>query len=413
MRALISTFGTRGDVEPYLALAERLRTEGHEAVLCAPETYRGDAEAAGIGFESGATRMHELVREQMTTVLKPTDAVRVMRRMTDAMRESLDDQWRAAQRTEPTVIISHPKALAGPHIAERLGAPFVASLPLPFLTPTRAFPIPFLTADLPGPVNRATYQFNRFTAIAYGGMINRFRRTELGLRRASRVSDYLHRDGERVPVLYPFSRHIVPRPADYPDSAHITGSWFRAPMPWTPPPDLRAFLKSGEPPVYIGFGSMGFSAGAENRGRAVQQAVRSAGIRAIVSRGWGGLDVSDDEHLLVIDDAPHAELFPLVAAVVHHGGSGTTAAGLRASRPTLICPVLGDQPFWGKRVHLLGAGPEPLPQRRITADALAGRLRELVDSAEHRRRASEIAERMSAEDGTGKAVRVLERIAQN
>ncbi|REJ05111.1 glycosyltransferase [Microbacterium bovistercoris] len=414
MRALISTFGTRGDVEPYLALAERLRAEGHDPVLCAPEPYRADAEAAGVGFEPGATRMHELVREQMTTVIKPTDAVRTMRRMTDAMRESLDDQWRAAQRTEPEVVISHPKALAGPHIAERLGVPFVASLPLPFLTPTRAFPIPFLTADLPGPLNRATYQFNRFTAIAYGGMINRFRRTELGIRRASRLSDYLHRDGEQVPVLYPFSRHIVPRPADYPDSAHITGPWFRPepPVAWTPPPALRAFLDDGEPPVYLGFGSMGFRTDAAARGLAVQQAARAAGVRLVVSRGWGGIDVSDDEHVHVIDDAPHAELFPLVAAVVHHGGSGTTAAGLRAGRPTLTCPVLGDQPFWGKRVHLLGAGPEPLPQKRITADGLSARLRELVDSAEHRRRAPEIAERMSQEDGTGEAVSVLERIVE-
>lgn len=412
MRVLISTFGTRGDVEPYLALAERLRAEGHESVLCAPEPYRADTEAVGVGFEPGATRMHELVREQMFAVSNPAEAVRAMRGMTEAMRESLTDQWTAAQRTSPDVIVSHPKALAGLHIAERLEVPFVASLPLPFLTPTRAFPIPFLTADMPGGLNRATYQFNKFTAGAYGGMINRFRRTELGLRRASRFSDYLHRDGEQVPVLYPFSRHLVEPPADYPVSAHVTGAWFRPRTSWTPPPALRDFLEAGPPPVYVGFGSMGFRSGAESRGLVVKEALRASGIRAIVSRGWGGIDVEDDEQILVIDDAPHAELFPRVAAVVHHGGSGTTAAGLRAGRPTLVCPVLGDQPFWGKRVHLLGAGPAPLPLKKMAASDLAGRLRELVTSVEHRSRAAEIAARMSEEDGTGAAVRVLAGLAE-
>lgn len=412
MRAMIITFGTRGDVEPYLALTERLMSEGHEAVLCAPEAYRAEAARSEVGFEPAGTRMHELVRDGMSTASGPVDVARAARQMTAAMRDSLVEQWDAAQRAEPTIIVSHPKALGGLHIAERLAIPFVASLPLPFLTPTGAFPIPFLTGRHSERWNRATYQFNRFTAVAYGGMINRFRKTHLGLTRQSRFGDFLHRDGVAVPVLYPVSPSVVPRPPDYPDSAHLTGYWFRALRgpEVSLPGDASAFLDTDGPVVYAGFGSMGFGRHAADRGTAVIDAVRAAGARAIVARGWGGLEADQDEDILVVDDVPHELLFPHVSAVVHHGGSGTTAAGLRAGRPTLICPVLGDQPFWGERVHALGAGPEPLPLKELRTESLAQRLIDLIDNSVYAERAAVIGERISTEDGTGAAVRVLEEI---
>lgn len=411
MRALIITFGTRGDVEPYLALAERLQSEGHEAVLCAPEAYRAEAARSGVGFAPAATRMHELVRDGMSSAAGPMDAARAARQMTAAMRESLVEQWDAARRVEPTIILSHPKALGGLHIAERLAIPFAASLPLPFLTPTGAFPIPFMTGRHSERWNRMTYQFNRFTAIAYGGMINRFRRRQLGLARESRFSDFLHRDGAAVPVLYPVSASVVPRPPDYPDSAHLTGYWFRAQgAAETLPDDVSAFLDGDGPVVYAGFGSMGFGRHAADRGRMVLDAVRAAGARAIVARGWGGLEAEQAEDLLVIDEVPHELLFPRVSAVVHHGGSGTTAAGLRAGRPALICPVLGDQPFWGERVRALGAGPVPLPLTKMRADSLTERLTDLVGNAAYAERAAAIGEQISREDGTGRAVQILEEI---
>lgn len=408
MRALIITFGTRGDVEPYLALAERLQREGHEAILCAPETYRAEAVQSGIGFEPAATRMHDLVRDGMSA--GPMDVARAALQMTAAMRASLVEQWDAAQQVEPTIILSHPKALGGLHIAERLAVPFVASLPLPFLTPTGEFPIPFLAGHHSERWNRTTYQFNRFTAIAYGGMINRFRTKRLGLARESRFSDFLHRDGSVVPVLYPVSSWVVPRPHDYPDSAHLTGYWFREQSTAALPDDVSAFLSQSGPVIYAGFGSMGFGTHAADRGRMVLNAVRAAGARAIVARGWGGLEAEQDEDLLVVDEVPHELLFPRVSAVVHHGGSGTTAAGLRAGRPTLICPVLGDQPFWGQRVRALGAGPEPLPLKKMRANSLAERLIDLVGNTAYAERAAAVGEQISKEDGTGRAVQILKEI---
>lgn len=411
MRALISTFGTRGDIEPYLALAHRLVQQGHRAVLNCPEAYRADAEHLGVGFEPMGSEMHDLLRAGMAQLDGTAVSPKLIRSMTAAMERSLAEQWDAAERTDPTLLIAHPKALGGFHVAQRRRIRFVASIPLPFLTPTAAFPVPFLSRPLPGRLNRMSYGFNRFTAVAYGGMINRFRR-RLGLRPMGRFDDYLHHpDDSDVPVLYGFSRHVVPVPADYPSTAHVTGYWFRpTESDWTPPAGLAAFLDRDESVVFIGFGSMGFGKGADRRGALVAEAIAASGVAAVVARGWGGLELGSTDRVHVLDEAPYEWLFPRVAAVVHHGGAGTTAAGLRAGRPTLVCPLLGDQGFWGRRVHELGAGPEPVRLSRATVDGLAGRIRSLVDDPGYQAGAGEIGERIRAEDGAAAAVAVLERL---
>ena len=155
---------------------------------------------------------------------------------------------------------------------------------------------------------------------------------------------------------------------------------------------------------------MGFGAKATQRGRVVLDALRNTGMRAVGARGWGGLVAEGGDDIFVVDDVPHEWLFPRVSAVVHHGGSGTTAAGLRAGRPTLVCPILGDQPFWGRRVHDLGAGPRPLPLRRATPSSLADRILDLTSQERYRHRAAAVADGIRIEDGTGEAVKVLEQI---
>ena len=315
---------------------------------------------------------------------------------------------------QPDAIVFHPKCFGGYHIAEKLQIPAVMSLPLPFFTATTEFPIPFIGRwPFGARANRASYQFQRITAIAYGGMINRFRCETLHLGRVSRFEDFLHQpDGSPVPILYPFSAHVRPVPKDYPSHAHVTGYWFlEGGDDWQPSPDLAGFLADGEAPVYVGFGSMGFGKGSDERRDAVVTALQRTGARGILATGWGGMHRTDvPPHVLMLETAPHDWLFPRMSAVVHHGGSGTTGAGLLAGRPTLICPFLGDQPFWGYQVHLLGAGPEPLPQRRFTADRLTERLDQLIHTASYRTAAEALGDQIRAEDGIGNAIRALERI---
>jgi sterol 3beta-glucosyltransferase len=289
VRVLILTFGTQGDIRPFVALAKGLRAAGHEAGVCTAEGFRNLVVGAGVDYVHMGNEMLDLVRSEMPRMAGASDALRLVSRMSAAMRSALLDQWEAACEFRPSLLVYHPKMLGGLHIAERLQVPAVVSLPLPFLTPTRAFPIPFI-AHWPfgGSVNKLSYQFNRFTAVAYGGMINSFRRETLGLSAMSRWSDYLRfPDGRPVPVLYGFSSHVVPMPEDYPGHVHVTGYWFLdEPETWHPPAELADFLAAGEPPVYIGFGSMGFGKHAQTRGQIVVDAVEKARVRDGVVSRW-------------------------------------------------------------------------------------------------------------------------------
>jgi sterol 3beta-glucosyltransferase len=415
MRILILTFGTRGDVQPYAALAQAAIAAGHEAAVCTAEGFRPLVEDAGVPYLHMDNDMLDLIQAEMPSMSGAGDGLRLVRRMTAAMRASLRDQWQAAQTFQPDLVVYHPKSLGGLHVAERLQIPAVVSLPLPFFTPTRAFPVPFIARwPLGGTANRLSYQFNRFTALAYGGMINAFRRDTLGLASLSRWSDYLtSSDGRPVPALYGFSSAVVPVPADYPPHAHVTGYWFLPDQAaWQPPPDLQAFMVAGEPPLYIGFGSMGFGKNAATRGATIREAVRRVGARAVVATGWGGIDLTEtSDTIFVVRDIPHEWLLPRTAAVVHHGGAGTTAAGLRAGRPTLVCPVLGDQGFWAERIFHLGAGPRPIAVRRLTTATLTERLHQLLTEPHYPTAANSIGEAIRSEDGTGQALRTLERIS--
>lgn len=415
MHALIMSFGTRGDIQPYAALAGALARAGHDVTLAVPEGFADLVPQDGPGtvtHHPAGSRMLRLLQDVMPELSGPRDALRTLGIMTSAMREQNAECWAAAQVARPDVVVHHPKTLAGPHIAEALGVPGVLSLPLPFYTPTRAHPMPFFGgASFGGPGNRASYALNRMSGMMYGGMINDFRR-EIGLGRAGRLADPLRDpDGSPVHTIYPYSGHVVPVPADYPPSAHVTGYWFLDDVRQEPSAELVDFLAAGEPPVYVGFGSMGFGKGADERRHAVLAALEAHGLRGIVATGWGGITPggAGTDDVLVIDSAPHDWLLPRVAAVVHHGGAGSTAAGLRAGRPTLVVPFLGDQPFWGARVHAIGAGPAPLPARRLHRD-LTDRLGDLVGTTSYADRAAALGALIRAEDGLGAGVRVLEQI---
>jgi UDP:flavonoid glycosyltransferase YjiC (YdhE family) len=190
----------------------------------------------------------------------------------------------------------------------------------------------------------------------------------------------------------------------------VTGFWYLdQPEGYAPPVELARFLAAGEPPVYIGFGSMS-TRDPRRTGELALRALELSGRRGVLMRGWGGLDADDlSPGVTLIDETPHAWLFPQLAAVVHHGGAGTTGAGLRAGVPAVVVPFFADQPFWVERVAGLGAGPAPIPRRRLSAEALA-RAIEQATTAEMRARAAELGRHIAGEDGVGAAVKQIERI---
>lgn len=416
MRALIMTFGTRGDIQPYAALAGALARAGHDVTFAIPEEMSDLVPGSGAGridVVPTGSDMLRAVQDLLPQMSGVRDTPRSFQIMRDATRQHLDETQRAAEFAPPDIIVYHPKCLGGPHLAELLGVPGVLSLPLPFYTPTEAYPAPFFGgASFGRRGNRATYAVGRASSVMYAGMIRDFRR-QLGLAADfGRFADpRVNPDGSPVHILYPYSRHVVPVPLDYPPTAHVTGYWFLEPSVSELTDEVRRFLDAGDPPVYVGFGSMGFGKGAEHRRDAIVEAFARTGLRGIVATGWGGISpggVAGDD-VLMVEGAPHELLFPRCSAVVHHGGAGSTAAGLRAGKPTLVVPFLGDQPFWGSRVHALGTGPPPLSPKRLDRD-LSDHLARLAGTPNYARRATELGERIRSEDGLAEGVRVIEEL---
>jgi sterol 3beta-glucosyltransferase len=416
MKILITTFGTRGDLQPYIAFALGLQAANHTVAVCTSEGYRSFVESYGLQYEYLDRELLELTQLLMGEAETIKEIMSATRKMPPLMRQMMEEEWNTAHRFQPDLIIYHAKCLGSLHVAEKLGIPAILSLPLPFYTPTTAFPVPFMAnVRLGNRFNKWSYGLmEKAPLLMYGNMINDFRVKTLAVPSLGRFPNLLARsDGSPVPVIYPYSAHVLPVPDDFPPHVYVTGYWFLdRPAEWQPDPDLVRFLEAGPPPVYIGYGSMG-GQGAHKRTKVVIEALERSGQRGLISTGWGGLQVSSvPDNIYKLDTVPHDWLFPQVAAVVHHGGSGTTASGLRAGKPTVICPFVGDQPFWGRLVHQLGVGPKPISQKRLTADRLAEAITLATQDVEMQKRANELGQKISAEDGVARAVEIVSKIAR-
>lgn len=430
MKLLLATFGSLGDVQPFVALGLALRTAGHDVALCTASRFERQVSGEGLSFAPITDALLRRMDSELGRTIMGGEAgvVATLRAglKLNALAKPINKQmmievWRAAEAIRPDAIIYHPKILAAPSIADKLQVPAIMASLQPIFAPTAAFPAPGLpnlslptlpmsAPDLSGWYNRRTYDLVRLGYGAYRGLVDAFRHDVLGLPGLVRGTGFLRRsNGEAIPMLHAFSGHVVPRPDDWPPQAVVSGYWFQdRQVEWRPPPDLEVFLKDGEAPVYVGFGSM---SGRDPKalGELVVAALRRAGRRGLLGKGWGGLQVdpgSPDMH--VIEHAPHDWLFRKVAAVVHHGGAGTTAAGLRAGRVSVICPFFGDQPFWAARVHALGAGPKPIARRKLTVERLAEAISAAVSAPDMARQAERLGQDIRSEDGVANAVRFIE-----
>ncbi len=316
------------------------------------------------------------------------------------------DVWAASKASAPDLMLYHPKALGAPDFAEKLRVPCMLAFWLPMYVPTTRFPAMGFP-ELPlGPGYRwLTYHVIRKILLLMSKKVRKWR-AQNGLAPRSPGSRMQLPDGRPIPVLHGYSRHIIPRPEDWPETAIVTGFWFlNQTEDWTPPPALNEFLSKGEPPVYFGFGSI-FGRDPRRATQIILAAIRRTGVRAILARGWGGLDLSDaakSESIMPVESAPHDWLFPRVNAVVHHGGCGTTAAGLLAGKPSIICPFFGDQPFWGRHIERLGVGPSPIPQKKLTVESLCHAIDTVVNDSTMRENAAALGRRLREEKGTSNA----------
>ena len=422
MRILLLTTGTRGDVQPFIALGQRLKQNGHDVALCTNSSFSSFVERQGLEYRYLNNDLVELAQGQIGRKAMEdwgglagrlrwmAEAARLFKPI---FRKTLREEWEVAQDAE--VIIYNPQSVGGFHIAEALGVPGIMADALPTWVPTNAFPS-FTVPDLGlGRLyNRMSYRLGPLMiGSMFGSVVKQWRSETLKLPPRSRFGGELAKtDGRPLPVLYSFSRHVLPPPADWPEHINVTGYWvLDETHDWRPTPELLNFLDAGPPPVFVGFGSMGGRDPARTT-RLVLEALAQAGQRGLLVTGWGGLEMEKPpENVFKVENASYTWLFPRMAAVVHHGGAGTTGAGLQAGKPTVICPFVADQPFWGRRVAALGAGPPPIPQRKLTVDNLASAIRQAVTDARMQKRAADLGEKIRAEDGARLAASLIDKYA--
>ncbi|KAF8589708.1 glycosyltransferase family 1 protein [Ramaria rubella] len=388
---VIMIVGSRGDVQPFLALGQRLKKYGHRIRVATHEMFRSFVKEAGLEFFNIGGDPKDL----MSYMVKNPGLIPGMDSLLNGdigrkRQMMLDGCWKACYELDEEskrtfaadAIISNPPSFAHVHCAEALGIPLLLSFSTIPINPTNercattAFPHPLVNVKQSnaerGLTNYLSYPLaDILTWQGLGDVINRFRSKTLGLEPLSLLSGPGITDRLRVPWTYCVSPSLVPKPQDWMNHIDIVGFYFlELATNYKPESDLEAFLAAGPPPVYIGFGSVTVEDPAAMT-KTIFDAVKNAGVRALVSAGWGGLGGSSiPEDVFILGNVPHDWLFTKVSAVCHHGGAGTTAIGLRMGKPTIIVPFFGDQPFWGMMVHKAGAGPEPIPSTRVNVENL-------------------------------------------
>lgn len=442
MNCALMLGGSRGDTQPYIALALGLARSGHTVTLAAPEQFGGFIEEYGLRHHPIPLDVKSVVSEQLETgTANPVQFVLRSRRAAGSALEEIASAYAQAVLGADLVVYS-PFGIFGREAANALGIPAVGALPAPFLCATRLyqhsfFPVPTSTipvpaaGEMPGLPRRA-YNLLSYPLMNQLGFQLLRPAANRGLRKASSVvpgikpyslrGPFAEVTNSREPVLHAYSEAVLPKPPEWESkNLHVTGYWhLNTATDWEPPQALREFLAAGEPPVYVGFGSM---EGGEEEAltKLIARALSLTGMRGILLSGWGGigLDARGERlaalpsNVLVVDEVPHDWLFPRVAAAVHHGGAGTTAASLRAGTPTVIVPFFADQKFWGARVSGLGVGPEPISRAKLTAYNLAHAIHVATSDKAMVTRAHLLGRKLEKEDGVGSAIQYLERYLES
>lgn len=407
--------GSRGDVQPYVALGKGLQAAGFAVRIVTSIDFERLVLDAGLDFCSTGESIEEMIQsDQWRQTLEGGNFLAIVNQMNREMTKRAKSVASVlpGQIADVDLMIAGLGGLMGAFsIAEKLDIPIIQAYLYP-LTPTREFAGP-LTPNLPlgKTLNPLSFQVTRQMLWQSGRVGDAATRRELNMPRGSLWGPFSLLRKRQIPVLYGYSRHVLPHPSDWDTTNHVTGYWFLdAHEDWMPPEDLLEFLNAGDPPVYVGFGSMGNRNPAE-AAEITLQALQRAGQRGVLAAGWGGLSPADvPESVYMISSIPHSWLFPRMAAVVHHGGAGTTAAGLRAGIPSIVIPFMGDQPYWGQRVAALGVGPRPIPRRKLTVEALEAAIGQAIHDSQMRQRARKLGESIRNERGVDNAVAIIRKL---
>lgn len=396
----ILTVGSRGDVEPFIALGKGLERIGYDVQLVTHPDFTGLAEQYHINLLPIRLSAKQFVSQTMhSPKANFFSFVRVARGVLEPLLESvLPDMWLASKDSD--VIISSGTTLWGLDIADSLGVPHVLAGLQP-LFPTGEFPHVLMPSwfNSRGLINKASYSLiGSLYWQVISRSVNAWRSQYLGF--SNRTEPFAEQKlwDEQLHLLG-YSPLVIPQPVEWnKDNVHTTGYWRTDSQDeFSPPNDLTAFLSSPRKPVYIGFGSM---IGKEDTLNIVLDALHQSGQRGVISYDQNHLrDVCLPPTVLNVESIPHRWLFPQTRAAVHHGGAGTTAAALTAGIPSVAVPFFSEQPFWGKRISALGVGAQPIEREELSASILANVIQMLTHDKPMQIEAEELGHQLRQENG--------------
>ncbi|KAJ4405477.1 hypothetical protein N0V91_005217 [Didymella pomorum] len=444
LNIVMHVVGSRGDVQPFVALGKVLKnTYGHRVRLATHPNFKGFVREHGLEFFSiggDPTRLMafmvknpslmpnmrsiasgdigqrrrdvaEYIQGCWRSCYEPGDGTN------DSHNESADDRIGSgitASHFVADLIIANPPSFAHVHCAERLGIPLHIVFTMPY-SPTQAFPHPLANiqssnadTQLTNYISYALIELLSWQAL--GDIINRFRAKCLGLDPVSMIWGPGALQRLQVPHTYCWSPALIPKPTDWGSHVSISGFSFLTTPDYAPASDLLEFLNNGPAPIYIGFGSIVLD-DPDAMTQLIFEGSIKIGQRVLLSKGWGGMGADElhvPDEVFMLGNVPHDWLFQHVSCVVHHGGAGTTAAGIAAGRPTVIVPFFGDQPFWGAMIARAGAGPRPIPYKQLTVDKLASAIEFCLRPATLDR-ARDLASKIAAEQGSNTAAQSIHR----
>jgi vancomycin aglycone glucosyltransferase len=402
MRILLVSHGTRGDVQPIVALGVALKARGHRVQLVAPANFVTWVHGYGLDMQSDGVDVEALLRSSGSGLQSLSWQMRYLSHTTPLLFEPVA---RASEGCE--LIVCAGIQFAAASVAQWRNVPYAHVVFCPCATPNSAMPPPNVhTQTLPRWINRLLWQAGGPLAdLALRGPINRGRAT-LGLEALDNpISQILK--GRTILAADP---DLGPLPDDAPQSAMRTDAWVLN-EPGALDARVEAFLQHGPAPIYIGFGSMIAPRAPELVAQAVA-AVRAIGRRAVIAGGWAALQahIQEAEDVMTIDNVPHSLIFPRVAAAVHHGGAGTTTAAARAGVPQILLPHILDQYYWAHRVEVLGLGPPALPIERVTLELLCDRMSRALNDPHIQERVNRLAPLVAARNGVAAAVEKIEAL---
>lgn len=408
--------GTRGDVQPFLAVARRLQEFGHQVRLATHTNFSAFVKSAGVNFYplGGDPRVLAgyMARNKGLIPSSPGE-ISIQRKQLKAIIESLlpaciEADIETGEPFRAQAIIANPPAYGHAHVAEALGVPLHIFFTMPW-TPTYAFPHPLARVPQSAGYWLSYIVVDLLVWWSIRGYINDFRRRKLKLDPIAYFSLYSGSIAH-LPTAYMWSPQLVPKPSDWGPQVDVVGYCFlNGGLKYQPPTKFARWIQEGPPPIYIGFGSMPLE-DPKKTTAIIVEALKITEQRGIIGRGWGDLGTLPEipDSIFALEDCPHDWLFPQCLAVVHHGGAGTTATGLRAGCPTTIVPFFGDQFFWGDRIHEKGLGVAPIPISDLNVEALSDAIRFMLQP-EVKSRAMEVAKLIENEDGVAAAVDAFHR----